>query len=449
MKLHILGICGTFMGSLALLAKALGHEVSGADTNIYPPMSTQLAAAGIPLQDGYAPDGLDAQALILIGNALGRGNPSVEYILEQGLGYTSGPQWLAQNVLPGKHVLAVSGTHGKTTTASILAWLLEAAREKPGFVIGGVAENFGVSARLGESRFFVVEADEYDSAFFDKRAKFIHYRPTTLIVNNIEFDHADIFADMASIRREFHHLLRTVPGNGRIIARQGDSEIEEVLCRGCWTPVVSFGAEGEWRAEALREDYSAFRVLRSGEELGVVEWALIGRHNAENALAAIAAGCHVGVAAELACRALGDFRGVKRRLQVLARIGSVTLYDDFAHHPSAIRATLEALRRHVGRGRLIAILEPRSNTMKLGVHKDALAAALAPADQSFFYRPDNLQWDPAAGMAGLGERCQIHEDTQSIIEAVWRMRKAGDHIVIMSNGGFENMQQRLLARLEG
>ena len=379
---------------------------------------------------------------------MAEGIPSVEYVLDKGLRYISGAQWLADVVLPDKHVLAVSGTHGKTTTSSMLAWLLETADKRPGFLIGGVAENFGLSARLGESRLFVVEADEYDTAFFDKRSKFIHYRPKTLIVNNIEFDHADIFADIASIRREFHHLLRILPSNGQIIVRQGDKEIEAVLRLGCWTPLVHFGHESvAWNVEPVHEDYSVFRVLQSGVELGVVSWGLLGRHNAENALAAIVAGCHVGVAAEQSIHALCDFKSVHRRLQHLGTVKGVAVYDDFAHHPSAIQATLDALRQHVGQGRIIAILEPRSNTMRMGVHKDVLADALSQSDQTFLYRPENLLWDPVASMAGSGGQCHIHDDSQSIIDTVCDMHKPGDHIVIMSNGGFDNIQQRLLERL--
>lgn len=451
MKIHILGICGIFMGSLALLARKLGHEVSGSDRNIYPPMSTQLQASGIPLFEDYSPENLkDPPELVIIGNTLSRGNPCVEYVLDEGLRYISGAQWLADNVLWGKHVLAVSGTHGKTTTTSMLAWLLERSGRAPGFLIGGVAENFGLSARLSESDLFVIEADEYDTAFFDKRSKFVHYRPRTLIINNIELDHVDIFADIAAIRREFHHLVRTLPGDGQIIVRDGDEQINEVLAMGSWTPVIRFcGAGGDWQIRKLSDDYRSFEVLNAGHKVGEVNWSIIGRHNAENALAAIAASSHVSVKPDDACNALCSFKSVKRRLERLANINGVTVYDDFAHHPTAIQATLQALRQHVGDERVIAVLEPRSNTMKMGIHKDELADALGLADESYFYQPGNLHWDLAKSMAGLGNQCHIYEDVETIINAVNAMQKPGDHIVIMSNGGFENIHQRLVERLQG
>ena len=449
MKIHILGICGTFMGSLALLLRDLGYQVSGSDMNVYPPMSTLLEASGIPLSHDYEPHDLDAYDLIVIGNTLGRGNPSVEYVLDKDINYCSGAECLADMVLRGKHVLAVSGTHGKTTTTSMLVWLLEQAGLKPGFLIGGVAENFGVSARLGQSELFVIEADEYDTAFFDKRSKFIHYHPKTLIINNIEFDHADIFVDIAAIRREFHHLVRTLPGNGHIIARQGDNEIDTVLTQGCWTPVQRFGADGaDWYARALRDDYSSFHVFRSDEEIGVVEWDLIGRHNADNALAAIAAAENVGVSPHQSISALASFKSVLRRLQQLGQINGITVYDDFAHHPTAIKATLSALRQRVGEERIIAILEPRSNTMKMGVHKHTLADALQEADQSFFYRPENLQWDLAESLKSLGDKVHIHDSTDEIIKSVVEIQTPGDHILVMSNGGFDNIHQRLMKNLQ-
>lgn len=450
MNIHILGICGTFMGSLALLARELGHEVSGSDMNMYPPMSTQLENSGIPLVEGYVPENLPPSVdLFIIGNTLSRGNPCVEYVLNQGFRYTSGPQWLSEQVLHGRHVMAVSGTHGKTTTTTMLAWILEAAGRQPGFLIGGVAENFGLSARLGDSPLFVVEADEYDSAFFDKRSKFVHYRPKTLIINNIEYDHADIFSDIAAIRREFHHLVRTLPGNGLIIAKHAEAEIEQVLDQGCWTPLSYFGSkQAEWCANPLKNDYSAFEVLRSGKVLGVVEWKLIGRYNAENALAAIAAAQQVNVSVDTASQALTRFKSVKRRLQSLACVNGVTLYDDFAHHPTAIQLTLEALKQHLAGSRVIAILEPRSNTMKLGVHKERLAQALSLSDYCFIYRPKGLQWDLAATMRKLGDSCEVYDDTKSIIDAVCKIQQAGDHIVIMSNGGFENIHERLISRLQ-
>ncbi|MFQ5659344.1 MAG: UDP-N-acetylmuramate:L-alanyl-gamma-D-glutamyl-meso-diaminopimelate ligase [Gammaproteobacteria bacterium] len=449
MRIHILGICGSFMGGLALLARQLGHDVSGSDAHIYPPMSTQLERAGIPLLHGDSATHLTpAPDQVIIGNSLSRGNEAVEYVLNQDLNYISGPQWLAENVLAGRHVLAVSGTHGKTTTTAMLAWVLESAGRKPGFLTGGVAGNFGVSVQPGGSDLFVVEADEYDTAFFDKRSKFIHYHPDTLIINNIEFDHADIFADIAAIRREFHHLLRTLPGRGQVIFRHGDEEINRVIEMGCWTPLVSFGiGHGQWQAEAMVEDFSSFRINHGGENIGTVAWPLIGRHNAENALAAIAAAVHVGVRAADACVALGRFKNVKRRLQRLACVRDITIYDDFAHHPTAIRATLEALRKRVGREQIIAILEPRSNTMKMGVHKEALPAALAQADAVLLYQGPDVQWELTSISERLGEICAVYTDIGEIIDAVVVTAKAGDHVLIMSNGAFENIQQRLISRL--
>ena len=450
MKIHILGICGAFMAGVAVLARTLGHEVSGSDTNVYPPMSTQLKAEGITLVEDYDPVQLDpAPDMVIVGNALSRGNPCIEFLLNSGLCFTSGPQWLHDEVLTGRHVLAVSGTHGKTTTTAMLGWVLEAAGLNPGFLVGGIPANFGISARMGEGRYFVIEADEYDTAFFDKRSKFVHYRPSTLIINNIEFDHADIFVDLAAIRREFHHLVRIVPSQGMIIALQGDPEIHKVLEMGCWTPVEYFGEDqAQWSAQPLQEDFGAFEVLIKEKSAGRVRWGLIGRHNASNALAAIAAAAHVGISVASACEALSGFKGVKRRLETLPSINGISLYDDFAHHPTEIRATLSALRKKAGKERIIAIMEPRSNTMRMGVHRQTLADAFAAADQVLFYQPDNIDWDLKSETGRLGEKRVIFTSIDDIITEIGRMAKPGDHVIIMSNGGFGGIQQRLIATLQ-
>ncbi|MCZ6525543.1 MAG: UDP-N-acetylmuramate:L-alanyl-gamma-D-glutamyl-meso-diaminopimelate ligase [Gammaproteobacteria bacterium] len=451
MQIHILGICGTFMGGLALLARQLGYTVSGSDKNIFPPMSDQLANAGIEIIEGYSASQLNASmdSIIIIGNALSRGNECVEFILNEGLKYTSGPQWLAEHVLADRHVLAVAGTHGKTTTSSILAWILESAGKQPGFLIGGVAENFALSARLGDSELFVIEADEYDTAFFDKRSKFIHYRPKTLLINNIEFDHADIFADMGAIRREFHHMIRTLPAQGQIVFRQDDTEISRIIEMGCWTPRVSFGiGAGDWTAEPLADDYCRFCIKHNGEEVGQVEWDLIGKHNCENALAALTTAAQLGLEPADACRALTDFKSVKRRLQRLACVNDITVYDDFAHHPTAIETTLHGLRMNVGRQRIITILEPRSNTMKMGVHQDSLAQALSESDQVMLYQAENIKLDLNRISMEIGDKCRIYTQIEEIIQAAATQSRAGDHIVIMSNGAFDNIHQRLIERLQ-
>ncbi len=449
MHVHILGICGTFMGGLALLARALGHRVTGADANVYPPMSTQLERASIPLTEGWHPAQLDpAPDQVVIGNALSRGNAAVEHVLDRGLRYTSGAQWLAEEVLHGRWVLAVAGTHGKTTTASMLAWILEHAGLAPGFLIGGVPVDFGVSARLGGGPFFVVEADEYDTAFFDKRSKFVHYRPRTLVMNNLEFDHADIFADLAQIQRQFHHLVRTVPGTGLIVAPH-EAALDEVLAMGCWTPVERVGEGGEsiWHAEPFRDDGSAFRVNCDGEPVGEVRWAHTGRHNVANALTALAAARHVGVPPAAGVAALCAFHGVKRRMELRGEAQGVRVYDDFAHHPTAIRTTLGGLRNSVGAARIVAVLEPRSNTMRLGVHKDELPDALAAADQVRVYAPANLGWDAGAVFARMGARARVYAYTADIVRELTAELRPGDHVLVMSNGGFENLHQRLLDAL--
>lgn len=444
MHVHILGVCGTFMAGLALLAREQGHRVTGSDAHAYPPMSTQLAAQGIDVFAGYDPAHLQpAPDLVVIGNALSRGNPEVEAVLDRGLAYVSGPQWLADSVLCERWVLAVAGTHGKTTTASMLAWILEAAGLNPGFLIGGIPENFGVSARLGEAPFFVVEADEYDTAFFDKRSKFIHYRPRTLVLNNLEYDHADIFPNLEAIQQQFHHLVRTVPGTGHILSAD-ESTLDEVLEQGCWTPVARFGHTGEWQADPST---SGFVVHHRGVPVGEVSWSLMGRHNIHNGLAAIAAARHAGVPVQQACAALSTFRSVKRRMEVRAVVADVTVYDDFAHHPTAVRTTLEGLRERVGGARILAVLEPRSQTMRLGVHSQTLAPALEAADAVYLFRPADLGWDLETVAAQLGGRGRVFDTTQALVEAVTAEARAGDHVLIMSNGGFEGVHQRLIDAL--
>jgi len=460
MRIHILGICGTFMGGIALLARELGHEVSGSDANVYPPMSTQLAEQGIELMNGYDPDHLQpAPDLVIIGNTMSRGNPVVEYILNNKLPYMSGPQWLSEHILQSRHVLAVSGTHGKTTTTGMLCWILESAGLNPGFLVGGVPQNFGISARLGnqgDKAYFVIEADEYDTAFFDKRSKFIHYHPDTLIINNIEYDHADIFVDIAAIRREFHHMVRIVPENGLIIAKQGDTEVSRVLEMGCWTPIEHFGDQSddqkyskklEWSVDALADDFSQFNVLFNSEIVGKVSWELIGLFNAENALAAIAAANHVGVEPSSACEALQTLKNVKRRLECLAEVNQVTVYDDFAHHPTAIRETLKALRQKVKGQRIIAIMEPRSNTMKQGVHQETLADVFIEADHTFLFAADNLDWDLSKAVSSLGKKVNVMDNIENIVNSAASLAEAGDHILIMSNGSFSGLHQKLIEKL--
>lgn len=449
MNLHILGVCGTFMGGVARLAQQLGHRVTGSDRHVYPPMSDELAKAGIDVIQGYEPDCLDpAPDLVIIGNALSRDNSSVEYVLAEKIPYISGPQWLAENVLPGRTICAVSGTHGKTTTASMLAWLLHDAGLEPGFLIGGVPENFGRSSSLGGSGFFVVEADEYDTAFFDKRSKFVHYRPDVLIINNIEYDHADIFPDMDAILKQFHHLVRTVPGNGRIIARADSQHIDTVLEMGNWSPLSRFGgASSAWRTEPLSRDYSEFQVIHEGREAGRVHWSLFGQHNADNALAALLAAHRAGVPIRQACASLSGFASVKRRLQLLATVNGVSVYDDFAHHPTAIRCALQALRARIGAQRLIAVPELRSNTMRAGVHQHTLAGALEGADLVCVLEPPGLGWDLRASLSSLGERLRLFPAVADIVEELHRSSQPGDHILMMSNGGFENIYRRLVERL--
>ncbi|WP_036111192.1 UDP-N-acetylmuramate:L-alanyl-gamma-D-glutamyl-meso-diaminopimelate ligase [Lysobacter capsici] len=450
LKLHILGIAGTFMGGVAALARELGHEVEGSDQAVYPPMSTQLEQLGIALQQGYKPEHISADCdQIVVGNALSRGNAAVEQVLDDGRKYTSGAQWLSEQVLPGRDTLAVAGTHGKTTTTSILTWLLQAAGREPGFLIGGVAEDFGVSARIGGGREFVVEADEYDTAFFDKRSKFVHYRPLVAILNNLEYDHADIFPDVAAIQRQFHHLVRTVPRRGRLVVNGEDERLSEVLAMGCWTPVERFGLEGkagyEWTARLLTDDGSAFVVIHRGRDIGEVRWPLLGRHNVMNALAALAAANAVGVDVASVLPALAGFRSVKRRLEVIGETGGITVYDDFAHHPTAIATTLAGLRARVGDARIVVAMEPRSNSMRLGAHSDALAPSLDGADVVVFLHRPELAWDAGKVLAGLRGEGVTVADADGLIAALRERVRAGDHVVFMSNGGFDGAPRRFFA----
>ncbi len=448
MHIHILGICGTFMGSLAQLAAAEGYRVTGSDANVYPPMSTQLAQAGIEITEGYDAAQLQpAPDLVVVGNALSRGNPCVEYLLNAGLPYISGPQWLGDHFLPGKHVLAVAGTHGKTTTASMLAWILEYAGRSPGFLIGGVPQNFGVSARLGTTPLFVVEADEYDTAFFDKRSKFVHYHPRTLVLNNLEFDHGDIFPDLAAIETQFHHLLRTVPAQGLVVVPQDDANLAAVLQRGCWTPVETTGGKGQWRANLLANDGSAFEILCNDSVVGRVDWQQTGDHSVANGLMAVAAAHHVGVAAKQACAGLSQFRGVKRRMEALGSFAGIHVYDDFAHHPTAIATTLRGLRNKVGTEKIIAVIEPRSNTMKMGVHRAELTTATRDASFVLWYQSPDMDWSLREVVDGAEVPSKVVSDMEQLIEETLMEAGENAHIVIMSNGGFGDFHARLLARL--
>ncbi|EKO3958035.1 UDP-N-acetylmuramate:L-alanyl-gamma-D-glutamyl-meso-diaminopimelate ligase [Vibrio fluvialis] len=449
MHIHILGICGTFMGGVAMLARQLGHKVTGSDANVYPPMSTMLEAQGIEIIEDFDPAQLEPRPdLVVVGNAMSRGNPCVEYVLNHNLRYTSGPQWLQDFLLHDRWVLAVSGTHGKTTTSSMLAWVLEHCGYQPGFLVGGVLGNFGISARLGDSMFFVVEADEYDSAFFDKRSKFVHYHPRTLVMNNLEFDHADIFDDLEAIKRQFHHLVRTVPGNGRILAPQQDAALADVLHRGCWSETEFTGEQGDWQAEKVRKDGSEFHVLLKGERVGSVKWDLVGDHNVNNALMAIAAARHVGVTPDLACEALGLFVNTKRRLELKGEENGVTLYDDFAHHPTAIELTLGGLRNKVGDSKIIAVLEPRSATMKLGVHKETLAASLAAADSVYLFQPANIPWSVQDVAQQCSQPAHVGDNMADFVAQICQEAKPGDQILVMSNGGFDGIHGKLLAALK-
>ncbi|WP_375752400.1 UDP-N-acetylmuramate:L-alanyl-gamma-D-glutamyl-meso-diaminopimelate ligase [Vibrio sp. HN007] len=449
MHIHILGICGTFMGGAAILARQLGHKVTGSDLNVYPPMSTLLESQGIEIIAGFDTSQLEPKPdLVVIGNAMSRGNPCVEYVLNNNLKYTSGPQWLQEFLLHDRWVLAVSGTHGKTTTASMLSWVLEDCGYAPGFLVGGVLGNFGVSARLGDSMFFVVEADEYDSAFFDKRSKFVHYHPRTLVMNNLEFDHADIFDDLAAIKKQFHHLVRTVPGNGRIFAPKSETALQEVLDMGCWSELEFSGPEQDWDTKKIQKDGSHFEVYFKGELVGQVQWNLVGDHNVSNALMAIAAARHVGVTPDLACEALGKFINTKRRLELKGEVNEVAVYDDFAHHPTAIDLTLGGLRNKVEDKKIIAVLEPRSATMKMGVHKETLANSLVKADSVYLYQPDNIKWDVKEVAGHCSQPSYVSDDINVLVEKIVEESKPGDQILVMSNGGFEGIHGKLLGKLK-
>ncbi len=451
MKLHILGIAGTFMGGVAALARELGHAVEGSDQNIYPPMSTQLEQLGIALKQGYSPANISGDCDgIVVGNALSRGNEAVEHVLDAGLRYISGAQWLSEQVLPGRDVLAVAGTHGKTTTTTILSYLLEAAGRSPGFLIGGVAEDFGVSARIGGGREFVVEADEYDTAFFDKRSKFVHYRPLVAILNNLEYDHADIFPDVAAIQRQFHHLVRTVPRRGRLIVNGHDARLREVLAMGCWTPAERFGFDEsfEWSARKLSADGSRFAVLRDGRQLGIVEWPLLGDHNVLNGLAALAACAAVGVDIASIIPSLAAFSSVKRRMEVIGTHDGITVYDDFAHHPTAIHTTLSGLRAKVGDARIVVAMEPRSNSMRLGAHAEALAPSLDIADVVVFLARPELPWDAGKVVGALKGEGHVVADADALIARLRALARNGDHVVFMSNGGFDGAPRRFHAALK-
>ncbi|GEA50461.1 UDP-N-acetylmuramate--L-alanyl-gamma-D-glutamyl-meso-2,6-diaminoheptandioate ligase [Vibrio inusitatus NBRC 102082] len=447
MHIHILGICGTFMGGAAVLAKQLGHKVTGSDANVYPPMSTLLESEGVEIIQGYDPKQLEPRPdLVVIGNAMSRGNPCVEYVLDNNLKYTSGPQWLQEFLLHDRWVLAVAGTHGKTTTSSMLAWILEDCGYEPGFLVGGVLGNFDQSARLGGSMFFVVEADEYDSAFFDKRSKFVHYHPRTLVMNNLEFDHADIFDDLEAIKRQFHHLVRTVPSNGRILSPADDEALTDVLSRGCWSETEFSGKD--WQVKKQKADGSHFEVYLKQQLVGEVKWDLVGDHNVNNALMAIAAARHVGVVPDLACESLGRFINTKRRLELKGEVNGITVYDDFAHHPTAVELTLDGLRNKVGEQRIFAVLEPRSSTMKMGVHKDTLAASLDLADKVFLYQPDSIDWSVEDIAQQCSQPAQASKSVDDIVQSLVEETKPGDHILVMSNGGFEGIHTKLLQALQ-
>lgn len=456
MHVHILGICGTFMGGLALIARAAGHRVTGCDTGVYPPMSTQLEEQGIELIEGYAPEQLNSikADLYIIGNVVSRGNPLMEAILNQGLPYISGPQWLAENILPHQHVMAVAGTHGKTTTSSILAWILEYNGYQPNFLIGGVAPDLKVSARYTpNSNYFVIEADEYDTAFFDKRSKFVHYRPRTAILNNLEFDHADIFPDLAAIETQFHHLIRTIPGNGLIIRPFASDALDRVVARGCWTKTTDFGFGGQWQAKTISEDGQNSTILNNDEAMAQLNWSLKGNHNLNNALAAIAAAHHIGISVKDAVAALSDFKGIKRRLELRATINKINVYDDFAHHPSAIATTIDGLRKSVGKNnRILAVLEPRSNTMKLGTMAAKLPQALVQADLIFCYGQTTgkqaLGWDPASVLAPLKDNLWTGADLGQLVKAICTAAQPGDQVLIMSNGSFGGLHDKLIKALE-
>ena len=450
MHIHILGICGTFMGGVAVLAKQAGHKVTGSDANVYPPMSTQLEAQGIELTQGYGAqqlhDGIDQ---VIVGNALSRGNEAVEAMLIKGMAYNSGPQWLAENVLKDRWVLAVAGTHGKTTTSSLLAWILEYAGLNPGFLIGGVPGNFDLSARLGDSPFFVVEADEYDTAFFDKRSKFVHYHPRTSILNNLEFDHADIFDDLDAIKKQFHHLVRTIPGDGLIVSNASEANLSDVLDMGCLSELETFSDSdaADWLLDCVSEDGRSFDVKLKQQTLGRVSSPLFGRHNRMNMLAAIIAARHAGVPVDQSIEALQYFKGIKRRMEVRGEVNGVTVYDDFAHHPTAIKETIDGLRRAAGDARIWAVLEPRSNTMRMGVHKDQLAASLKGADRVLIYQPEDVDWNMQPIIDAIGSSAQLLGQIDTIVNDLAKQVRSGDQVLVMSNGAFDGIHQKILDAL--
>lgn len=446
--IHILGICGTFMGGIAILARELGFKVTGSDANVYPPMSTQLEESGIELIQGYDPGQLDpAPDLVVVGNAMSRGNPCVEFMLDRNIPYTSGPQWLLENLLKDRWVIALSGTHGKTTTASMVAWILEQNNQQPGFLIGGVPQCLGVSAKLGESPFFVVEADEYDSAFFDKRSKFVHYRPRTLVINNLEFDHADIFPDLAAIERQFHHLIRMVPSNGLVITPTQTPSCERVLTMGCWSQQQTMGEDGDWSYQLINRDGSSFKIFYQSQLVGQLDWELIGLHNVQNGMMAIAASRHVGISPTQSIETLKTFVNAKRRLETKGKVNNITVYDDFAHHPTAIETTLEGLRANVGSQRIIAILEPRSNTMKQGVHQHTLFKSMSEADAIFLYQPESINWNMQSMVDEGSAATVIESDLDELVKQIVAITLPTDHLLVMSNGGFGGIHQKLLDAL--
>ncbi len=449
MHIHILGICGSFMGGIAAIAKSLGYTVTGSDKNVYPPMSTQLTELGIALTEGYDEAQFEPQPdIVIVGNAMSRGNPAVEFVLNRNIPYTSGPQWLLENLLKDRWVLAIAGTHGKTTTSSMVAWILEATGLEPGFLIGGIPENFGISARIGASPFFVIEADEYDSAFFDKRSKFVHYRPRTLVLNNLEYDHADIFPDLAAIQRQFHHLMRMVPSNGMAVCPSADDNLISVLEQGCWCEQQRLG--NDWQYDLIDDDGSAFDVIHKQQKVGTVKWSLIGIHNVSNAMMAIAAAHHAGVQINDAIAALVSFKNVKRRMELKGKVANTAVYDDFAHHPTAIQTTLDGLRNNVGKERILAVLEPRSNTMKMGIHKDLLAKSWSAADEVFVYMPDSVDWSMDEVVKHSNNPVHVFSSTDELLDYLMRTQKQvsePQHILVMSNGGFAGIHGKILTQL--
>lgn len=448
MKIHILGVCGTFMGGVALIARELGHDVIGSDLNVYPPMSDALMNSGITVHLGYDPANIDANTdLVIIGNGVGRQNPCVDYVLNSGMNYISGSQWMCENVLRHQHVLAVSGTHGKTTTTALLTWILETAGLQPGYMIGGVPKNFAETSRLGAGKYFVIEADEYDTAFFDKRSKFLHYRPRTLIMNNIEYDHADIFPDLEAIKKQFQYLLRCVPSNGAVIFPKNDLNIADVLSRGCFSTRIPTGDENSWHAKLLSKDASAFECYFQGEKRATIQWSLVGNHNLHNALAAIAAANAIGISMENIEKAFATFLNVKRRLEVRGCVNDITVYDDFAHHPTAIATTLDGLRKRVGEERIIAVAQLGSNSMRMGAHGEALGASFQTADEIHVLRPDDQSWNVNDVLKTLGNKAFLHDSVDAIIEAVSQSAEKNNHVLIMSNKGFEGIHERLLRKL--